>query len=262
MKIIKPTLSILKKITSTFSDFFGSDLVGIYVHGSVAMDCYNDMSSDIDFLIVVKKSLTLDEKQKLVKVTLELVKDTTEKLEFSVITSEQLENFTYPTPYEFHYSDSWKQNYIAHEIKLEETKSDPDLAAHFAITKKRGFVLTGDPIFQIFPDVPLDQYLDSITRDVKWSFDNVMKGPNDGTCKVPTYAVLNFCRVLAFIKNNLITSKREGGEWGMKILPSIYAPIIKEALNEYNKYGSSKNVDCKLLKEYAEYCMEIILIEK
>jgi len=89
-----------------------------------------------------------------------------------------------------------------------------------------------------------------------------MKGPNDGTCKVPTYAVLNFCRVLAFIKNNLITSKREGGEWGMKILPSIYAPIIKEALNEYNKYGSSKNVDCKLLKEYAEYCMEIILIEK
>jgi len=258
MNIPDHTQNILDKINHSYSDFFGKDLVGIYVHGSLAMGCFNPQSSDIDFLIVVKRSLTLSEKQLLTKSTLRLVADTSEKLEFSVVTADQLENFTYPTPFEFHYSDSWKQKYIDQTIDLEITKCDTDLAAHFVITKKCGFVLTGRPIQELFPEIPHKYYLDSIKKDADWSYDNVLKGPNEGTCKIPHYAVLNFCRVLAFMRESLITSKREGGEWGLLNLPAHYHPIIQEALNEYIKYNSSKNVASKLLKEYTEYCMKRI----
>ncbi|PIZ62128.1 DNA polymerase subunit beta [Candidatus Roizmanbacteria bacterium CG_4_10_14_0_2_um_filter_39_13] len=258
MNIPDHTQNILDKINHSFSDFFGKDLVGIYVHGSLAMGCYNPESSDIDFLIVINKSLTLSEKNHLIESTLRLVADTSEKLEFSVVTADQLENFTYPTPFEFHYSDSWKQKNIDRTIDLEETNTDPDLAAHFVITKKHGFMLTGKPIRELFPEIPLNYYLDSIQKDADWSYKNVLNGPDDGTCKVPHYAVLNFCRILAFMQDKLVTSKREGGEWGVKNLPSIYNPIIQEALKEYAKAGSSENIDCKLLKEYADYCMKRI----
>jgi streptomycin 3"-adenylyltransferase len=36
------------------------------------------------------------------------------------------------------------------------------------------------------------------------------------------YLILNLARVLAFMKDGLVLSKREGGEWGLKNLPEKY----------------------------------------
>ncbi|WP_245585925.1 nucleotidyltransferase domain-containing protein [Paenibacillus pinihumi] len=38
----------------------GSNLAGIYVHGSVAMGCFNPEKSDLDLLVVVYKKLSRD----------------------------------------------------------------------------------------------------------------------------------------------------------------------------------------------------------
>jgi len=104
MNISDHTQHILEEIQQIYSDLYSDNLIGIYVHGSLAMGCYNPESSDIDFLIIIKNPLTLPEKQRLTASTLHLIANTTEKLEFSVIIGEQLEHFTYPTPFEFHYS--------------------------------------------------------------------------------------------------------------------------------------------------------------
>ena len=48
----------LKRITESFvrrsREILGENLVGIYLHGSAAMGCFNDKKSDIDLLVVVK----------------------------------------------------------------------------------------------------------------------------------------------------------------------------------------------------------------
>jgi hypothetical protein len=44
----------------------------------------------------------------------------------------------FPTPYELHFSPDNKQAFENESVDLTGSKTDPDLAAHFVITKERG----------------------------------------------------------------------------------------------------------------------------
>jgi|GEM_PF-6933044 len=49
---------LLNDIVANFREEVGSNLVGIYLHGSLAMGCFNATTSDVDFLVVVKELKT------------------------------------------------------------------------------------------------------------------------------------------------------------------------------------------------------------
>lgn len=78
--------TILQEITKKFQVILKDNLVGIYLHGSVSFGCATD-ASDIDFIVVVKEPLSLEEKEKIISV---LQRD--------------CRLFSYPTPYQLHYS--------------------------------------------------------------------------------------------------------------------------------------------------------------
>jgi len=46
------------------------------------------------------------------------------------------------------------------------------------------------------------------------------------------YITLNLCRVLAYLKDDLVLSKKAGGEWGVSDLPE-YTQLIGNALACY-----------------------------
>ena len=248
---------LLNEIRRGHQEILQDNLVGIYVHGSIAMGCFNPASSDIDFLVVVKDSLDNETKKKVIDFLLGLSESTPKNgLEMSIVLQDVLKNFTHPTSFELHYSNEWKQKYTAGEVDYTKPKKDPDLAAHFTITKKRGICLTGKPISEIFFDVPEKHYVASIVEDSEWSLDNIFKGPDEGTCEVPVYTVLNLCRVLAFLQDKLITSKREGGEWGLANLPEEYKDTIQQALNTYNGNKHVQEIDCRTLKEFGRHAQK------
>lgn len=56
-----PINEILNKIVGSYKDILKDNLVGIYIHGSLAMNCFNPKSSDIDFLVVIKEKPTFSE---------------------------------------------------------------------------------------------------------------------------------------------------------------------------------------------------------
>ncbi|MCK4643466.1 DUF4111 domain-containing protein [bacterium] len=245
---------ILDKIKTGYSDVLRNNLVGIYIHGSIAMNCFNHRSSDVDFLAVVKEKLDLDSKKKIIKLLLDLSdQNPVNGLEMSIVLQAELKDFKYPTPYELHYSNEWKQRYINGTVDYSKDDADPDLAAHLVIVKKRGICLSGKPIREVFFEVPKKYYLKSILTDSEWSIGNILKGPDTGTCPVPTYGVLNLCRVLAFIDDGIITSKKEGGEWGLGNLPTKYRQVIERALNKYTGTDAAENVDAETLKQFAIY---------
>ncbi len=253
---IKDFLSAFVQIQS---DAFGENLIGVYLHGSLAMASFNPISSDVDLLVVVRDRLSRDQKIALGQRLLQLSEQAPPNgLEMSILTASSLSHFEYPTPYELHFSNGNKDRFAQGTIDFAADQTDPDLAAHFVITKARGVCLYGAAIDAIFPDVPAPYYLDSIAQDADWSTQNILRGADYGECAVPVYAVLNFCRVLAFIEQGLITSKREGGQWGLKNLPPEYKPVIQEALREYATSGTSRPVDCHVLKAFAEYANTII----
>ena len=249
----------LGELVQVFRDACGENLIGIYLHGSLAMESFNPISSDVDLLVVVRDALPSDEKQAIGERLLRLSEQAPPNgLELSILTLQSLTDFQYPTPYELHFSNGNKDRFAEGTIEFSPDQTDPDLAAHFVITQARGLCLFGAAIDAIFPDVPSQTYLASIAQDADWSYDNVMRGADAGICPVPVYAVLNFCRVLAFIEQGLITSKREGGRWALEALPSDYHPVIREALKEYAVSGTARSVDCQQLKAFAHYAHNII----
>lgn len=257
MEQIQEKLEEFKQITL---DTISTNVVGIYVHGSVAMHSFNPASSDIDILVILSKPLTEEKKKNYASKMIAFSNDlhVGKGLEMSVILEKNVKNFVYPTAYEFHFGYDKLEQYKAGFIDGGQNDPDPDLAAHFVITKARGVCLYGEPIANLFPDIPKEYYLKSITQDAEWSFGNLSQGPNEGTGRIPPYAVLNYCRVLAFIDEGLITSKREGGEWGLKNLSIQYHPLIQAALQEYAQTDSSEAIDLKLLKEFNVFAIERI----
>ena len=58
---------LLDKIVSAYAGILQQNLVGIYVHGSLAFGCFRWEKSDVDFLVVVREEPSLEQKVQLVK---------------------------------------------------------------------------------------------------------------------------------------------------------------------------------------------------
>lgn len=225
-------MNILDNITKSFveqsQNILEDNLVGIYLHGSAAMGCFNAQMSDIDLLVVVNAAISDRIKRQYMDMVVELNAYAPKKgMELSIVKRDVCKPFIYPTPFELHFSNAhlkwYKTNPLEYIDKMKGT--DKDLAAHFTIIYHRGKCLYGEEIRAVFEEVCREFYFDSIWCDVKDAEEEIMENP--------TYIILNLCRVLAYRKDGLILSKQEGGKWGLDNVPEIYQPLILEALNEY-----------------------------
>ena len=74
------------------------NLVGIYLHGSAAMGCFNPASSDIDLIVVIKDALDFDKRRAYIDDMVRLNARAPKKgLEVSVVRREVCDPFVYPT---------------------------------------------------------------------------------------------------------------------------------------------------------------------
>ena len=75
------------------------------------------------------------------------------------------------------------------------------------------------------------------------------------------YIILNLARVLAYIKDGLVLSKKEGGEWALNKIPEMYHSLIQTAMREYAE-GVNVSYDTDLATDYARYMMGQIIRER
>jgi streptomycin 3"-adenylyltransferase len=225
----------------------GDELLGVYLHGSLAMGCFNPLRSDVDLLAVTANHLMPAVRPRLARLLLRL-SGVPNAIELSVVSRAALQPWRHPAPYEFHYSEDWRdrtQAHLDHNTWPEaaDAPTDPDLAAHMATTLKRGVGLWGLPVADVFPPIPPADYLDSILADFRWSRD--LLGIN------PVYFVLNACRVRAYLDGEQILSKDEGGEWGLRHLPAEYAAVIRQALRLYRGELTTETWSAGALEAFA-----------
>ena len=110
-----------------------------------------------------------------------------------------------------------------------------------------GITVFGEPITKVFGEVPKRCYVDSIRNDIKDSRAEIMNNPMT--------VVLNLCRALAYITDNLIISKEQGGSWALDNLPYEYCTIVKRALYCY-KAKEDMVVDLKEAQKFCNYILE------
>lgn len=243
----------LDKITKLFKEELSDNLLGIYVHGSLAMGCFNPHKSDIDFLVVVNRKLTPVNNSRIAKLALSLHDDMPNErgIEFTIILETYLKKFVYPTPFEFHYSEYHRENYRTNENYLCGGFEDKDLASQIVVAYERGLTLYGKPLSELYEPIDSQYYLASILHDVEGAAEEIVSDPP--AYLTPMYLTLNLCRVLFFVKEGKIASKREGGEWGLNNLPHKYQQLVEHSLYEYNGETVNSRVVPQNFKEFIEF---------
>lgn len=242
----------LDGVVHLFQEELQESLTGMYLHGSIAMGCFHPDHSDIDILVVVKSKQSRDTYKRIAAGLIQIEEELhlTKGIELSVVLKKYTDEFVYPTPFEFHYSLAHKEKYKADPDYLCGGYEDTDLAAHFVVVYHRGIALYGKPIREVFTAIDKSYFIASICSDVK--------DATEGITENPVYYVLNLCRALFFLQEEIVSSKKEGGEWAAKVEPMKYADVIHDCLAAYQGNVNTVKQDEQLLLEFASYMLEEI----
>ena len=191
----------VEEVAGRVSAVVGDDLVGLYLHGSAAMDAFVPSRSDVDVLVVTRGALE--------EVTKRAVADAISEaalpcpgvgLEMSIVTLGSVRTASDGPPFELHV------NTQDHKVVDGAGHAgDPDLVAHFAMVRARGVAVLGPPAVDVIPPVDRSRLLRSLAEDLAWAIDGDLGG----------YTVLNACRGLRLAREGVFCSKPEGGRWAL-----------------------------------------------
>lgn len=235
----------------------GDNLVGVYLHGSLALECFNPDRSDADVLVITEKGMTVETKRRIAELLLQCSAGPA-PIEISFLARQHIAPWHYPTPYDFHYGEDWREK-IEKELASgewkkwnEELRTDKDLAAHITVTRKQGIALDGPPIDEIFPSVPEEHYIDSLIEDFRWGRERMTR--------YPTNFILNTCRVLSYLSESRVLSKDEAGAKILQSMPQEFKPLIAQALEIYRGNQKDEHFDAAMLKDFADHMAEQLRI--
>lgn len=240
---------LLDSITDKSRQIFQDALTGVYLHGSLAMGCFHPVRSDLDFIVVLREPISDRQKLQFMNHIMECRRSAPAKgIEFSIVMEKFCREFLYPTPFELHFSNVHLQWFLDNpdDYIRKMNGTDKDLAAHFRIIQSYGIVLYGAPIDDVFGVVPRADYIDSILSDIKDAREEILKQP--------VYMILNLCRTAAFLKDDLVLSKKQGGEWALQNIPAQYHDIVSEALTSYASENDMRVISLKA-QAFADYML-------
>lgn len=231
----------------------GAELVGVYLHGSLAMGGFNPTQSDLDLLVVTRAPMSVVTKREIADHLLR-VSCQPAPIEVSFLALTMLTPWRHPLLFDFHYSEMWRAAYMR---DLEDgmwrawnrrVQRDPDLAAHITVVRLRGMALYGPPAASVFPEVPETDYIAAIMSDVTEALDRIYADP--------VYAILNACRTLAFLQTHRVLSKEEGGWWALSRLPVELRPLVEMALVHYHSAENTGAFPDALLETFRNYARQ------
>jgi streptomycin 3"-adenylyltransferase len=231
------------KVTDIWLKCIGKSVIGIYLHGSIALNCFVEGASDIDILIICDRRINREERLLISKNIIDIdVKPS--HLEMSAIWINDLNPWKYPTPCQYHYSDSWTEHYkklLSDDIKesfiVDEDFLDADIACHAQLTKQSGICIYGRPIEDVFPAIPEQDFWNSISTNIdEYDFHAYNQ-------RYFASNILILGRILSYKKEKRILSKYDSGLWALNYVPDRFRYLIDNAIKEW--YSGEKGLEYK-----------------
>lgn len=194
--------SYVERVASILNSLLGQALVGVYLHGSAAMNGFRRGRSDIDMLAISNRSLARAEKERIATaLSQKAFPCPARELELSLVTQDVTRITAASPPYELHLSTGD----CPHWIDGAERDGDGDLVAHFAMACARGRAIYGPPPQAVFRPVERPLLLQTLLSDLRWAEENATS----------EYRVLNACRCWRLIEDGSLGSKIEAGLWAL-----------------------------------------------
>ena len=171
------------------------DLVGVYVHGSAALGGLTS-TSDLDVLVVTATPEGIPEAA---RALLDLARGE-RTLELSIVAAEAAATPTRPWSFLVHVNSAEER------VSIDDGAGDPDLLAHYAVTRAHGRTVTGSPPATVIGPVVRSDLVGYFAGELRWAQQH----------EDQRYAVLNACRAVAYAETGVLISKIAGGRWWMQ----------------------------------------------
>jgi streptomycin 3"-adenylyltransferase len=216
---------VLSETLSSVHSVLRDNLIGIYLYGSLAMECFNPKSSDIDIILIARKRPSKEQRKKIIE-HLKGVCSKSRRIELSILREDVVQNPQYPIMVDLHF-EYWGD--------IFENEKDNEILSNLYTTKKRGFCVWGMPINDVFSEIPAQYHLRSVMEDIEHTRKYLHKNPELVGYDPAVYWILGSCRILAFIREKKCfpNSKEGNGDWLICLNNTMkwsnrYFPITKE----------------------------------
>ena len=208
-------------IVAGMREVLGEDLVGAYLHGSGVLGGFRP-HSDID-LLVVSKRRTAEEERLASSTSFCLFRkgrraQTGRPVELDIVVESEIRPWRYPPPFDFHYSEGWRDRFEGGDLEPWTTGTNPSTASAITMALLGGEPLAGPPAAQVFDPVPRSDYVEAILRDTEtvdeflpWDTRNV---------------VLTLLAHLECGGDRRGVLKEEAGLWALLRLPAEHRPVL------------------------------------
>lgn len=250
-KIPKLVREFLNETLSCVHSIVQDNLVGIYLYGSLAMGCFNSKSSDMDVIVVVRKRPSGAQRKEIIAYLREVCSKNG-RLELSIVSENTLRNPKYPMIVDLHF-EYWGE--------IFENKRDREILSNLYTARIRGFRVWGESIGNVFSEIPPWYHSRSVIEDLRCTRKHLHDSPESVGYDPALHCVLGSCRILAFVREEKVLSKLEGGQWGLANMPKQYHDLIKQALSYYRGKKEKHIWNHERLEDFADYMNKIILNE-
>ena len=203
------TESYALKVASAMAAVSGSQLVGVYLHGSAVLGGFDARRSDVDVLVVCDGPLS---EQRL--------PCPGRGLELSIVTLQVARHPVAEPAFELHLTTAPQDTRV---IDGHQRGGDPDLVLHFAVCRRSGRLIgPGLPAAEVLGPVADDLVLAQLATELRWGAEHA---PGE-------YAVLNACRAWRFAVDGALVSKVDGGQWALGRIHGPDRELVKIALDK------------------------------
>ena len=220
---------LLERFAQEVHAALGENLVGVYLQGSFALGDA-DEHSDVDFIVVSRRGVGLEEHERLQAMHGRLFKLPTpwaRHLEGSYASSDQIRAVD-PTRAPFLYLDNG--------AKTLEWDNHCNTAVVRWSLREKGITLAGpaaaslvDPVTpeQLAIDVRLD-----MTECASWAHSHDGRFPSGMSGFKQQFLVQFYCRALHTLAAGAISSKAQACAWALGELDPGWRPLIQRAIND------------------------------
>jgi predicted nucleotidyltransferase len=248
---VPSTDAYLEAVVSKLRDDLGPDLVGVYLHGSLAMGSSTPGRSDIDVLAVCAAPISPERGRALGAALAAIpVPASAVGLEFSLVTEAAARTRSAAPPFEVH---------VTHEEPFvtdgHDRPGDEDLPLHFAMVRARGRSLFGPDARHVFLEPDRALLVRSMRTDVETVRSEGVawwEGHDHPELASMAYQVLNAARCLRYLETGELGSKVEGAAWLASRDPDPGLRGILDAAVTYQRGGVPEQPDGALVDAFVE----------
>lgn len=194
---------------------------GVYLYGSIALGAFDEKKSDIDFIVLLKRTATEQE--------VEIIKDIHNQLSKEDLGS-RMDGMYIQTP------DISKGNEAMHPYPY--CSEGVVKVGHWDINhvtwwvlKNNGIVLLGTDIQELKVSTEWEDFLGTLKYNINQYWYEKTKEIQDSLSDEIVEAVTStICRILHSLEYEQIISKKEALAKGLSMLPNVWHPLLKEGM--------------------------------